>query len=79
MEGLRPINTLVDFGCGNGRLAIKVIPALNGGTYIGIDISDTFLKKADQRIRGSYPLHAAVSNGSSRPALHFRSPMAVWT
>src|SRR5687768_10263038 len=27
MEGLKPTDTLIDFGCGNGRLAIHAIPA----------------------------------------------------
>ena len=44
MEGLRPDSTLVDFGCGTGRLAVHVIPRLQrGGRYIGIDISETML------------------------------------
>jgi ubiquinone/menaquinone biosynthesis C-methylase UbiE len=51
MEGLQPSHTLVDFGCGNGRLAVKVIPLLQGGEYIGIDISETMLRNGDALIR----------------------------
>jgi ubiquinone/menaquinone biosynthesis C-methylase UbiE len=47
MEGLKPGNTLVDLGCGTGRLAIQAIPWLGqGGQYIGIDISKTMLAQA---------------------------------
>jgi cyclopropane fatty-acyl-phospholipid synthase-like methyltransferase len=49
-EGLQPTSTLLDFGCGNGRLAVHAVPYLDGGRYIGIDISPTFLRHAEQRI-----------------------------
>jgi SAM-dependent methyltransferase len=55
MEGLRPTDTPVDFGCGNGRLALKAVPALKGGAYIGIDISDTMLREADRLVRKRIP------------------------
>src|SRR5687768_3992335 len=46
MEGLKPEHTLVDLGCGVGRLAVHVIPNLVGGSYVGIDISQTMLTRA---------------------------------
>jgi len=49
-EGLQPAHTLVDLGCGIGRLAIHAIPYLDGGQYIGIDISDTFLAEVRRRL-----------------------------
>ena len=55
MEGLQPEHTLVDLGCGIGRLAVHVIPALSGGSYIGIDISETMLKRAKARITQTLP------------------------
>jgi SAM-dependent methyltransferase len=55
MEGLQPAHTLVDLGCGVGRLAVHVIPILQGGSYIGIDISDTMLKRAKARIGQAVP------------------------
>jgi ubiquinone/menaquinone biosynthesis C-methylase UbiE len=55
MEGLQPEHTLVDLGCGIGRLAVHVIPTLIGGSYIGIDISQTMLKRAQARIAQAVP------------------------
>lgn len=49
--GLTPASTLLDFGCGDGRLAIHAVPFLaGGGNYIGIDVSTTFLAAATQRV-----------------------------
>lgn len=61
MEGLRPTDTLVDFGCGTGRLAVHAIPRLVGGHYIGVDISQSMLDKAQTRIRWSIPKPCRVS------------------
>jgi ubiquinone/menaquinone biosynthesis C-methylase UbiE len=55
IEGLQPKHTLVDLGCGIGRLAVHVIPTLVGGSYIGIDISETMLKRAKARIAQAVP------------------------
>jgi ubiquinone/menaquinone biosynthesis C-methylase UbiE len=46
MEGLRPTDTVVDFGCGAARLASHLVPELNGGRYIGVDIAQSMLDKA---------------------------------
>ena len=48
--GLGPEHTLVDFGCGTGRLAIHVIPRLPRGAYVGIDISRTMLTHAQSSV-----------------------------
>jgi cyclopropane fatty-acyl-phospholipid synthase-like methyltransferase len=49
--GLQPSHTLVDFGCGTGRLAVHAIPALPLGHYIGIDVSQEMLRRLDDRLR----------------------------
>jgi ubiquinone/menaquinone biosynthesis C-methylase UbiE len=54
-EGLRPEHTLVDFGCGNGRLAVHAAAYLSRGSYCGIDISPTFLRLAQRRTAASVP------------------------
>jgi cyclopropane fatty-acyl-phospholipid synthase-like methyltransferase len=51
MEGLKPGDTLVDLGCGTGRLAVHAVPMLEGGRYIGIDISRTMLGHARALLR----------------------------
>ena len=50
-SGLQPSHTLVDFGCGTGRLAVHAIPALSQGHYIGIDVSQEMLRRLDERLR----------------------------
>jgi SAM-dependent methyltransferase len=49
-EGLRPEHTLLDLGCGNGRLAVHAIPYLRDGAYIGVDISRRLLAQARERV-----------------------------
>lgn len=41
--GLRPGDTLLEVGCGTGRLARKICPFLEVGGYVGMDISKTAL------------------------------------
>jgi ubiquinone/menaquinone biosynthesis C-methylase UbiE len=53
--GLKPTDTLVDLGCGTGRLAIQVVPTLVGGQYTGIDISRSMLNEARKRIEKGVP------------------------
>jgi ubiquinone/menaquinone biosynthesis C-methylase UbiE len=55
MEGLRPTDTLLDFGCGSGRLALKAIPMLQGGQYFGVDVSQTMVELARDRVATQYP------------------------
>lgn len=59
--GLRPSHTLVDFGCGTGRLAVHAIPALSQGHYIGIDVSQEMLKRLDSRVNAMAPHTCRVS------------------
>jgi SAM-dependent methyltransferase len=49
-EGLRFDSTLVDFGCGTGRLARHALPFLTSGRYLGIDIAPSFLARARQSL-----------------------------
>ncbi len=56
MEGLKPDATVVDLGCGTGRLAVHAIPWLKtGGRYIGIDVSKTMLAHARTLIGEKIP------------------------
>ena len=49
-EGLQPTSTLLDFGCGNGRLAVHAVRYLEQGMYVGTDIAPTFLAQAAPRV-----------------------------
>lgn len=49
-QGLAPTNTLVDLGCGVGRLACEVAKWMHGGAYIGTDVSDSMLRRAESRL-----------------------------
>lgn len=55
MEHLRPTDTLVDLGCGTGRLAVHAIPALVGGHYVGIDIAASMLGHARALVARRHP------------------------
>ena len=45
-QGLRPEHTLLEIGCGTGRLARKIVPYLEPGHYTGVDISAGALEAA---------------------------------
>ena len=49
LEGLKPSHTLVELGCGIGRLAAQAAPFLDQGRYVGIDISRHMLREAARR------------------------------
>ena len=45
--GLEPWKTLLDVGCGTGRLARKAVPYLAPGHYTGVDIAEGLLDAAE--------------------------------
>lgn len=54
-EELRETDTVVDFGCGIGRLAVHLIPRLKGGHYVGLDISQRMLDRARALLARAVP------------------------
>lgn len=48
-EGLQRTHTVVELGCGIGRLAAQIVPILDQGRYVGIDISRHMLREAALR------------------------------
>jgi SAM-dependent methyltransferase len=53
LEGLRPTDTVAELGCGIGRLAAQVVPFLEKGRYVGIDIAKAMLVEAARRTPAS--------------------------
>lgn len=53
--GLRPGHTLVDFGCGSGRLAVQIVPRLGAGQYIGLDVAQELLDRGASLIGRTHP------------------------
>lgn len=47
LMGVQPGENVLDIGCGQGVLAPHVVKA--GGTYIGVDLSKSLIKQAQQR------------------------------
>jgi len=45
-NGLKPDHRLLDYGCGSGRGAVKFVPYLNAGNYLGVDINQALLDSA---------------------------------
>lgn len=45
-QGLRPEHRLLDIGCGTGRLARQVVPYLEAGRYVGVDIAPAAVREA---------------------------------
>lgn len=44
--GMTPQSVVVDYGCGIGRAARRLVPYLNPGHYVGLDISPAVLEYA---------------------------------
>lgn len=45
-QGLKPRHRLLDIGCGTGRLARKIVPYLEPGRYLGVDIAPAAIAAA---------------------------------
>jgi SAM-dependent methyltransferase len=74
MEGLRPTDTVVDFGCGTSRLAVHLIPYLDGGQYIGIDIADSMLVNARMFIQQRVPVPKCRITWTKQTSENFTVP-----
>lgn len=66
LEGVKVSDTVIDLGCGTGRLAVHLIPYLRSGSYLGIDISKTMLRQAARRTAG-------IANGCAVEWRHQRA------
>ena len=52
-QGLKPQNSLLDYGCGALRLGRYVIPHLEPGHYYGLDISESMIAYAQRLVAKS--------------------------
>lgn len=50
LAGLKSNGTLVDLGCGVGRMASHAVPYLAGGRYVGTDVAPSMLRRAQARL-----------------------------
>lgn len=64
--GLVSASTLVDLGCGTGRLSVHAVPFLAAGRYIGTDISESMLAHARARISSLGEMTCAVEFAKQR-------------
>ncbi len=64
--GLTPESSVIDVGCGSGRLAAQLAPGLRGG-YLGTDILPSLLEHARQ-LCGRPDWRFVETNGESIPA-----------
>lgn len=56
MCGLRPNHTLLDVGCGSGRVALALVDYLSPeGGYVGFDVSSRAIAWCQQNIESRYP------------------------
>lgn len=49
-HGVEPHHRFLDFGCGFGRTAIAVVPYLDKGAYVGVDLSKERIRMAEDWI-----------------------------
>lgn len=56
-RGLRPDQTVVDYGCGPMRVGRHLVSYLETGKYIGIDQNERYLAEAQKECHGSFQLH----------------------
>jgi SAM-dependent methyltransferase len=69
-RGLMPSHWFLEIGCGTGRLARKLVPWMESGTYWGVDISEAALSHA----RG-----IAVTEGWADKAPQFSTSIPTFT
>ena len=66
--GLRPESSLLDFGCGTGRLAGPAVRFLTAGEYTGTDISPTMLAHAQRSVGNRKHVRLVHQTGYAFPS-----------
>jgi len=72
LVGLRPEESVLEIGCGPGRMAVALARFLDGkGSYEGMDIDETFIRWCQEHITPRFPsfhfTHAHVFNKTYNP------------
>ena len=74
MMGLRSYDHVLDVGCGSGWLVRRLAQLLPGGTFVGVDVSDEMVRRA--QIAGATLPNATFLQGTAEdltvPARAFR-------
>jgi SAM-dependent methyltransferase len=52
-QGLRPDHDLLDIGCGSLRAGVHLVPYLEPGRYVGIDINRALLRKGERELQAA--------------------------
>lgn len=83
--GLEPQHTVLDIGCGCGRVARHVLPRLPDGAYVGADVDARAVAWCERHLRTRHPrarfLHIDAYNSIYNPrsrqrASEYRFPLA---
>lgn len=79
-RGMKPHHTLLDFGCGTGRLAILAAPYLFNGNYLGVDISQSAVSHADSLLTKSGYCGAVLLGDGTLDAAKTSAPFDfIWS
>ncbi len=72
LGGLTPADSVLDIGCGCGRVAIHIAEYLSGGQYVGLDNLKPLIDWSNANIARKYPqckfLHVDVYSGEYNKA-----------
>ena len=74
-QGVKSGMDLLDFGCGNGRLAYALSKELDLKSYVGIDIIQEFLTYAENKCPNNYKF--ILNNSLSIPLIDFQFDFVV--
>jgi SAM-dependent methyltransferase len=55
LGGLQPTETILDAGCGVGRLAVPLTRYITSGSYIGFDVSRSAIRWCQRQIASRFP------------------------
>jgi trans-aconitate methyltransferase len=69
-QGIKPSDTVVDYGCGTLRLGVRFIDYLDADRYVGLDIDDRIIAAGRDHLRADLV-------EAKRPVLEVISPQSL--